>query len=127
MIKRPLRVSALTVSCLVLLSACANEQGVTSQRAAAARIQPQTKIPSQDFAPGLAEETPPANEAQLTNDPSAPANTPLCGSAQQEANAAGTGIYSNGVASGGSCARNACFEPLTGTFIAATGRRSVCR
>ncbi|MFT8419104.1 MAG: hypothetical protein ABF636_09810, partial [Acetobacter sp.] len=35
-----------------------------------------TRIPPQSFAPGLsAEAPPPANESQLVNDPSAPANT----------------------------------------------------
>ncbi|AOX21282.1 hypothetical protein [Kozakia baliensis] len=107
-----------------LLSACAQEKPRPSQSVAA---RPHAKIPPQDFAPGLAEETPPANEAQLVNDPSAPLNTPLCGTALREAAQTGTGIYSNGLAAGNPCTQNACFQPLTGTFISASGARSVCR
>jgi len=93
-----------------------------------AQAQTQARIPPQDFAPGLTGETPlPANEAQLTNDPSAPVNTPLCGAVQQETNRMGGQVFSDGLASGSTCPQNACFNPLTGTYIAATGAPSVCR
>lgn len=83
--------------------------------------------PPQDFAPGMTTETPPANEAQLANDPSAPTNTPLCGAVQQETNRMGGRVFPDGLASGSSCPQNACFNPLTGTYISATGASSVCR
>ncbi|EHH69118.1 hypothetical protein GMO_04250 [Gluconobacter morbifer G707] len=111
-----------------LLAACA-QQPAASVRPAAVQQQARPKIPPQDFAPGLADETPVEGNGkkQLFNDPSAPLNTPLCGSALQEAAQAGAAIYPQGLATPSNCPRNACFEPLTGTYIAATGNRSVCR
>lgn len=92
------------------------------------QAQTHARIPPQDFAPGMTGEMPlPANEAQLTNDPSAPVNTPLCGAVQRETNRMGGQVFSDGLASGSSCPQNACFNPLTGTYIAATGAPSVCR
>lgn len=68
----------------------------------------------------------PSNRAK-TNLPSAPVNTPLCGTALHEQARTGAGVYSRSLAVGNSCARNACFQPLTGTFIAQDGNNSVCR
>lgn len=116
-----------TVAVLALgLAGCAAQPPA---RSAAARPQPQAKIPVQNFAPNMVAETPPSpeEEAKLTNDPSAPMATPLCGSALREEASAGAAVYSEGLASGSMCPRNACFEPATGTYIAATGARSVCR
>lgn len=62
-----------------------------------------------------------------TNLPSAPVNTPLCGTALHEQARTGAGVYSRSLTVGNSCARNACFQPLTGTFIAQDGNNSVCR
>ncbi|NVN04584.1 hypothetical protein HW509_03095 [Asaia spathodeae] len=106
---------------LALLSGCAEP----SQPQPVAQVP--TRQPPQDFAPGMTTETPPANEAQLTNDPSAPTNTPLCGAVQQETNRMGGQVFPDGISSGSTCPQNACFNPLTGTYIAATGAPSVCR
>ena len=62
-----------------------------------------------------------------TNLPSAPVNTPLCGTALREQASTGSEIYGRSLATGNSCTRNACFQPLTGTFIAEDGNNSVCR
>ena len=107
--------------CMTLIAGCAD---TTASRPV---TQAQTRLPPQDFAPGMTTETPPANAAQLLNDPSAPVNTPLCGAVQQETNRMGGQVFSDGLASGSSCPQNACFNPLTGTYIAATGAPSVCR
>lgn len=106
---------------IALLAGCSEPS--PSQSAA----QIPTRQPSQDFAPGMTAETPPANEALLTNDPSAPQSTPLCGAVQQETNRMGAKVFGDGLASGSACPQNACFDPLTGTYIAASGARSVCR
>lgn len=86
-----------------------------------------TRIPPQSFAPGLSGESSPANESQLANDPSAPTNTPLCGTAAREAMAMAVQNYPQPLAVGGSCVRNACFNTQTGTYIAADGTQRVCR
>lgn len=115
----------LSLVVLPLLAACAEQPAAPAQTAAQA---PAQKIPPQDFAPGLAEEAPHTGQKVLLNDPSAPTNTPLCGTALHEANQAGAAVYAQGLAStASSCPQNACFEPLTGTFIAADGNKSVCR
>ncbi|PYD60687.1 hypothetical protein CFR73_06110 [Novacetimonas maltaceti] len=63
----------------------------------------------------------------LVNDPSAPADTPLCGHAAREANAIGATIHPDITPERSSCAANACFDPQTGTYIGADGNRHVCR
>jgi len=114
----------LSLVALPLLAACAEQPTAPARSAAAAT---QARIPPQDFAPGLAEEAPEDGKKKLFNDPSAPLNTPLCGSALQEQAQAGAALYPQSLASTSSCPRNACFQPLTGTYIAATGAQSVCR
>ncbi|ACI52596.1 conserved hypothetical protein [Gluconacetobacter diazotrophicus PA1 5] len=92
-----------------------------------ARTAPARRPPLQ-FAPGTVVETPPpANEAQLVNDPSAPADTPLCGAAAREGLAMAARVNPAPLASGNACTANACFDPLTGTYIGADGNRHVCR
>lgn len=86
-----------------------------------------SRIPSQSFAPGMVSDAPHPDESKLTNDPSAPANTPLCGVAAREAIAAATQNYPQPLGSGNSCVQNACFNPQTGTYIAADGTPRVCR
>ncbi|GAJ28645.1 hypothetical protein [Acidomonas methanolica] len=101
--------------------------GETPARPVAA-TRPHPTVTAQSFAPEYTAETPPAPGAPvLANDPSAPIDTPLCGSAAKEAIATAAAVYPDGLTSGSTCPQNACFEPLTGTFIAATGARSVCR
>lgn len=90
------------------------------------------KITPQAFAPGLADDAAhPADRSPsgkvLQNDPSAPITTPLCGRALQEANQSAARVFAGSVTLSSSCPRNACFDPLTGTFIAADGQRSICR
>ncbi|GBR63982.1 hypothetical protein GWA01_03730 [Gluconobacter wancherniae NBRC 103581] len=113
----------LSLAILPLLAACSDQPAAPPQQAQGAH----PKIPPQDFAPGLAEDTAAPEEKKLLNDPSAPANTPLCGSALREAMQTGAVVYTQSLATSGTCPRNACFDPLTGTFIAANGNRSVCR
>nr|WP_239019467.1 BA14K family protein [Novacetimonas pomaceti] len=67
------------------------------------------------------------SEPVLVNDPSAPADTPLCGHAAREANAIGASIHPDITPLRSSCAANACFDPQTGTYIGADGNRHVCR
>lgn len=68
-----------------------------------------------------------SSQQKKTNLPSAPLNTPLCGSALHEQANTGAALYGRSLATGNSCTRNACFQPLTGTFIAQDGNNSVCR
>ncbi|MCX5613813.1 hypothetical protein [Bombella saccharophila] len=68
-----------------------------------------------------------SSERVKLNLPSAPADTPLCGTALHEQASTGEAIYNGGLMTGNSCTRNACFQPLTGTFIAQNGTNSVCR
>ncbi|QDH25350.1 hypothetical protein D5366_09150 [Neokomagataea tanensis] len=115
-----MRLFWVSFALLPLLAACADEQPAAPAT--------QQKIPPQDFAPGMvtgSEPLPDANTVQ--NDPSAPVTTPLCGTAAKESNQAAAIVYPQPKALPSSCPRNACFDPLTGTFIAATGQRSVCR
>jgi len=107
---------------LLSLAACADQP----EDAPAAK--PVAKIPPQDFAPGTqVEAPPPANEAQLTNDPSAPTDTPLCGSAAREANAIAAANYPQPAMSGNACVMSACYDAQTATYIGADGNRHVCR
>ncbi|MBO1324499.1 BA14K family protein [Acetobacter sp. TBRC 12305] len=109
--------SALVVPCLLAglgLAGCTNPT-------------PPARIPPQSFAPGLAAEAANPNESTLTNDPSAPLNTPLCGTAAREGMAMAVQNYPQPLAVGSTCTQNACFNTQTGTYIAADGTRRVCR
>ncbi|MBB2202539.1 BA14K family protein [Gluconacetobacter tumulisoli] len=117
-------VARLAVAVMMLsgLAACA------PQPVARPAAQAVPRRPPLQFAPGtVVEAPPPANEAQLVNDPSAPLNTPLCGAAARAAVATGARVNPAPLASGNSCVANACFDPLTGTYIGADGNRHVCR
>ena len=85
------------------------------------------KIPPQSFAPGMISDSPHANDPQKVNDPSAPLDTPLCGTAAREAQATAVQNYSQPLTVGNSCTQNACFNPQTNTYIAADGTARVCR
>lgn len=63
----------------------------------------------------------------FTNDASAPIDTPLCGIAARESNAMESANYQSPFRVDNHCVKNACFSPLTGSFIASTGYRSICR
>lgn len=63
----------------------------------------------------------------LANDPSAPMNTPLCGTAAREADAIGQSLLSRQYATAGACSSFACYDPATATYLGADGYRHVCR
>ncbi|WRH89281.1 hypothetical protein QN315_06665 [Nguyenibacter sp. L1] len=108
---------------MLALAGCAAQPQPVARSAPTA-----TRRPPLQFAPGVTgEEPPPANAAQLVNDPSAPADTPLCGAAAREDMAVAARINPAPLASGNSCVMSACFEPLTGTYIGADGNRHICR
>ncbi|GCE84347.1 hypothetical protein MSKU9_2488 [Komagataeibacter diospyri] len=114
----------------LLLAGCAGQAAhrPAPRPAAGQAATPPGRIPPQDFAPGLTgEEGTPPQGAILTNDPSAPADTPLCGHAAREANSIGATIHPDITPTASSCAANACFDAQTGTYIAADGSRRVCR
>ncbi|BAK84434.1 hypothetical protein D3W54_07915 [Komagataeibacter medellinensis] len=101
--------------------------GCAAQPAPRAGTATPGRIPPQDFAPGVTgEETTPTGIV-LTNDPSAPADTPLCGHAAREANALGATVHPDITPLVSPCAANACFDAQTGTYIADDGSRRVCR
>jgi hypothetical protein len=70
---------------------------------------------------------PTGSAAPLSNDPSAPADTPLCGTAAREANGIGQAVLSHQYAQAGICSSFACYDPATATYIGADGYRHVCR
>ncbi|NHN88013.1 hypothetical protein [Acetobacter conturbans] len=115
---RRLALTALMLSSFGLVG-CAEQQG--SVATAPNRIPPQT------FPPGTVTETPAPEGQMLVNDPSAPANTPLCGTAAREANAMGQAAYPQPLMNGGACTQNACFDPATQTYIASDNTKRVCR
>nr|WP_237442418.1 hypothetical protein [Saccharibacter sp. 17.LH.SD] len=83
---------------------------------------------AQNFAPSAVQDTPRGlTDKEKMNVPSAPLDTPICGSALHEQAQTGAALYSRSLTSGNSCTQNACFQPLTGTFIAQNGNNSVCR
>ncbi|WP_229707258.1 hypothetical protein [Bombella mellum] len=105
-----------------VLAGCASDQ--TSRQLEAAQhpaIQSFAGAPSGGGSDGA------YSQQTKTNLPSAPVDTPLCGTALHEQAATGAGVYGSSLATGSSCTRNACFQPLTGTFIAQDGSNSVCR
>lgn len=103
------------------LAGCASQPASTTMTPAPGRIPPQT------FPPGTVTETPAPEGQVLVNDPSAPTNTPLCGTAAREANTMGQVMYPQPLINGGACTQNACFDPATQTYIASDNTRRVCR
>lgn len=101
--------------------------GCAEKPAGVTEAVPPGRIPPQLFPPGTVTETPPPENVTLVNDPSAPLNTPLCGTAAREASAAGSAVYPQPQQSGSSCTQNACFDPATQTYIASDNTRRVCR
>ncbi len=63
----------------------------------------------------------------LANDPSAPADTPLCGGGARERNAIGQSLLPRQYAEAGVCSGFACYDPATATYIGIDGYRHVCR
>ncbi|NHO33862.1 hypothetical protein [Acetobacter fallax] len=112
---------------LAALSGAAGLSGCADQNTAATASVPPARIPPQQFAPGTVTETAPPENVTLVNDPSAPASTPLCGTAAREANAMAAAMYPQPLSSGNACTQNACFDPATQTYIASDNTRRVCR
>lgn len=65
--------------------------------------------------------------ATLVNDPSAPADAPVCGKAAREADAIGQSLLGRQYATAGACSSFACYDPATATYLGADGYRHVCR
>lgn len=146
-IPKALRGAAAAVAwlaCPLLLWGC-DEHASSPPTTAAATSAATPKYPIQGFLPDAASSAnatgatvPPAAAASGTsgeeegaenraNDPSAPADTPLCGTAARELAAASAAISPGVMAAGGVCTQTACFDPLTGTYIGADGERHVCQ
>ncbi|GBQ16355.1 hypothetical protein AA16663_2370 [Komagataeibacter rhaeticus DSM 16663] len=123
-----IRLRLCTIGAAVLLAGCAAQPArQRPDSVIAAQATTPGRIPPQDFAPGMTgEETAPSGVV-LTNDPSAPADTPLCGHAAREANALGATVHPDMTPAASPCAANACLDPQTGTYIADDGSRRVCR
>lgn len=140
---QPPSAPCLILPALLALAGCAADTAPTAATSASTR----PRIPIQQFlpeqasgpgaglpdagAPGAGAPAPGATgdgaaEARQ-NDPSAPLDTPLCGRAEREAIAIDTAVAPTVLASAGSCAATACFDPLTDTFIGADGARHVCQ
>ncbi len=117
---------------LLGLARCETPPAASPQAAATATAPAPTPVPAQTAAPAqqavAADETAPAGDRPtLLNDPSAAANTPLCGQQARERNAIGAALQGSRVAASGVCAGLACYDPLTATYIGADGYRHVCR
>ncbi len=69
----------------------------------------------------------PEGAPALVNDPSAPADTPLCGVQAREADAVSQSLLPQQYAEAGICSGFACYDPATATYIGADGYRHVCR
>ncbi|MBB3172329.1 hypothetical protein FHR90_000135 [Endobacter medicaginis] len=116
---------------MLLLAGCADDTPTAPQA-----LTPTTTPPKAAFnwndpnatpaVPPPAVQTGPHGE-QLSDDPSAPANTPLCGTQAREINAIGSAIDPEAAGAAGVCATYACYDPLTATYIGADGARHVCR
>lgn len=117
---RPSLAHAAALSVLVVLAGCATPSAPVATGP--------VRRPPLQFAPGtVVESAPPANEGELVNDPSAPLDTPLCGVAAHTGQAMAARVNPAPLASGNACVANACFDPLTGTYIGADGERHICR
>ncbi|GBR07097.1 hypothetical protein [Acetobacter oeni] len=101
--------------------------GCAQKQPPAAASAPPGRIPPQEFPPGTVAETAPPENVTLINDPSAPMDTPLCGTAAREANAMAATMYPEPLSTGNACAQSACFDPATQTYIASDNTRRVCR
>lgn len=117
--------TALLPAALALAS-CATEPAAPAQSAGP----PPPRYPIQSFAPEQSSsplgETP-SSPTDRTNDPSASADTPLCGREAREAVAAAVAISPAVMSGGGACTQTACFDPLTDTYIGADGYTHVCQ
>lgn len=109
---------AFVMLCAVELSACSKSRLPGSQASS-------RSVTAQSFSSSsVGRDT--SNRSKF-NVPSAAFNTPLCGTALHEQAQTGASLYGQSLESGNTCVQNACFQPLTGTFIAQDGTNSVCR
>ncbi len=122
----------VALSGLLALAACAEPPPSPPGVAASGPVRPETPPPA-PFSPEAAAENAlpavagaPEAEAKV-NDPSAPADTPLCGRAARERIADDAAIEPDVIEGAGACAETACFDPATDTFIGADGYRHVCQ
>ncbi|QHI95277.1 hypothetical protein GT348_02410 [Aristophania vespae] len=97
--------------------------------AGCSHTQPQNRrVTQQSFAPDMVASSGISSTNRTKyNLPSAPVTTPLCGNALHEQAQTGEKIYGQSLMSGNNCALNACFQPLTGTYISESGNPTVCR
>ncbi len=112
------------------LSGCADTPAPVPVPAAAAA--PAGPAPQRAAAPVIAGSDQDPAQAGATlpvslNDPSAPVDTPLCGTAARENNGLGQSLLPRQYAEAGQCASFACYDPATATYLGADGYRHVCR
>ena len=119
--------AAAALLSLLLLAAC----GEPERAAPATQAARPPGFAIQSFPPEAAPAgatLPPGEQpAQAENDPSAPPDTPLCGTAARETNAAAAALSPRTEAEGGACLATACYDALTDTYIGADGYRHVCQ
>ena len=126
--------SRLLLLAMLALGGCEADTATTTATSTPAppRIPIQQFLPEQPPPPGTADTATGAGADQAPvqareNDPSAPLDTPLCGSAARETIAMDTAISPDVMASAGSCAATACYDPLTDTYLGADGAHHVCQ
>ena len=116
------RALGVLAMCALLVAGCGAEpapETAAAPKPVAFRIQ--TFLPTN--APAGGGETVPS----AANDPSAPPDTPLCGTASREAAQAAVALSQHTEAEGGACLATACYDALTDTYIGADGYRHVCQ
>ena len=124
------RRAAILILLLSATARCSDQPAAPENGPAAARppaFKIQGFLPESPPAPAPAGDEAAAANPLRANDPSAPPDTPLCGTAAREANAAAAALSPAIEAAGGACLSTACFDPLTDTFIGADGFRHVCQ
>ncbi|MBE7212662.1 MAG: BA14K family protein [Gluconacetobacter diazotrophicus] len=86
-----------------------------------------TPVPAATAAAPTPNATPVPAAITGVNDPSAPVDTPLCGTAARERSAIGQALLPRQYAEAGICRTFACYDPATATYLGADGYRHVCR
>ena len=112
----------LSLGAMLALAGCADAPSAPPATAPVAAVQPTPPRPA-----GIVLAPQPDGAPALVNDPSAPADTPLCGVQAREADAVGQSLLPQQYAEAGICSSFACYDPATATYIGADGYRHVCR
>ena len=112
----------LPLGVMLALAGCADTPSPPPAATPVAAVQPAPPRPA-----GIVLAPQPGGAPALVNDPSAPADTPLCGVQAREAIAAGQSLLPQQYAEAGICSGFACYDPATATYIGADGYRHVCR